>query len=148
MDNMRYQKYFDWIGAQVVNANDLCKEFNISHASARHNLSQLVKLGLLDIFDMKNRAGFVCKHYSRSVAAGPPPPEVKQEETPAETVMSTSKKAYLDLCHDITGIKVELKKHMDDWYLPMCHINAWPFTNHYGDLYEEERLYGFKPSSA
>ena len=39
MDSIRYQKYFDWIGAQVVNANDLCKEFNISHASARHNLS-------------------------------------------------------------------------------------------------------------
>ena len=58
MNDIRYQKYFDWIGAQVVNANDLCKEFNISHASARHNLGQLVKLGLLDIFDMKNRAGF------------------------------------------------------------------------------------------
>ena len=97
---------------------------------------------------MKNRAGFVCKHYSRSVAAGPPPQKVQQEETPAEIVMCTSKKAYLGLCNDITGIKVELKKHMDDWYLPMCHINAWPFTNPRGDLYDEERLYGIKPSSA
>ena len=141
---MKYQKYFDWIGSQVVNANDLCKAFNISAYSARHNLGRLVKLGLLDTFDMKNRAGFVCKHYSRSVAAEPPPLEVQQEATPAEMSMDASKKAYLGLCHDITGVRVELKKNMDDWYLLMCHINAWIFTNHYGDLYEEERLYGIK----
>ena len=95
---------------------------------------------------MKNRAGFVCKHYSRSVAADPPPLEVQQEETPAEMSMDASKKAYLGLCRDITGVKVELKNNMDDWYLLMCHINAWPFANHYGDLYEEERLYGIKPT--
>ena len=152
----KYKRFHVWMGDDVVTANDLANSFKIALSSARHNLNQLKKLGLVESFLKKNATGFVCVHF-KSLATIPEPLIVDQSpakrivsRSPAERMMDKSRKAYLGLCKSITKqvIRYENLEDMDDWYLPMCHINAWPFTNPYGDLYVEERLYGFKPEGS
>lgn len=143
----RYKRYHVWMGDDVVTANDLANSFNIALSSARHNLDQLKKLGYVESFPKKNARGFVCVHF-KSLGTIPEPLIVDQ--SPSERMMDESRKAYLGLCKSITKQAIPYKdpKNIDCWYLLMCHINAWPFTNPYGDLYVEERLYGFKPEGS